>query len=108
MAYLCLLAAASAAQGYPTSIVVDQRGKGDYTSIQPAIDNAKAFPDQRITIYIRPGVYKEKVFAVPKLEIVKIIYMKGANHIYHPVTCPFKGRLKNATNHIYHPDKHHI
>lgn len=61
MACLCLLAAASAAQGYPTAIVVDQRGKGDYTSIQPAIDNAKAFPDQRITIYIRPGVYKEKV-----------------------------------------------
>ena len=36
-------------------------GSGDYTSIQKAIDNCKSFPDKRITIYIKNGIYKEKV-----------------------------------------------
>lgn len=42
-------------------IVVAQDGSGDYTSIQTAINNTKAFPDKRITIFIKNGVYKEKV-----------------------------------------------
>lgn len=36
-------------------------GKGDYTSIQEAIDGAKSFPDQRVIINIKNGVYYEKV-----------------------------------------------
>jgi pectinesterase len=36
-------------------------GTGDYTSIQAAVNDAKAFPPQRITIYIKNGKYHEKV-----------------------------------------------
>lgn len=43
------------------SFVVSKDGKGDYTSIQNAIDNMKAFPPERITILIKNGIYKEKV-----------------------------------------------
>lgn len=42
-------------------IVVAQDGSGDYTSIVEAIKNTKAFPYDRITIFIKNGVYKEKV-----------------------------------------------
>jgi len=57
--------------GYSTSLMVQgdivheirvsKAGHGDHTSIQAAIDAAKAFPDKRIAIYIEDGVYHEKV-----------------------------------------------
>ncbi|MEZ4829893.1 MAG: pectinesterase family protein [Bacteroidia bacterium] len=46
---------------YKTEITVATDGSGDYTSIQEAIDNAKSFPDRRITISIKKGLYREKV-----------------------------------------------
>jgi pectinesterase len=46
---------------YQTKITVAQDGSGDYTSVQAAIDAAKAFPDKRVTIFIKNGVYHEKV-----------------------------------------------
>lgn len=49
------------AQQYATFIMVAQDGSGDFSTIQSAIDASKAFPDQRITIHIKPGIYKEKV-----------------------------------------------
>jgi pectinesterase len=42
-------------------MVVAQDGSGDFTKIQDAIDATKAFPDKRITIFIKNGTYKEKV-----------------------------------------------
>ena len=42
-------------------VVVAQDGSGDYKSIQEAINNAKAFPYDRITIAIKNGIYKEKI-----------------------------------------------
>ena len=36
-------------------------GSGNYTSIQKAIDACKSFPDKRITIHIKNGVYNEKI-----------------------------------------------
>jgi pectinesterase len=36
-------------------------GSGNYTTIQSAIDACKSFPDKRITIHVRNGVYHEKV-----------------------------------------------
>jgi pectinesterase len=42
-------------------MTVAQDGTGDFTSIQSAIDSCKAFPDKRITIFIKNGIYNEKV-----------------------------------------------
>ncbi len=42
-------------------MTVAQDGSGDYTTIQDAINATKAFPDKRITINIKNGVYHEKV-----------------------------------------------
>ncbi|MEQ8525991.1 pectinesterase family protein [Gracilimonas sp.] len=59
--FLGLLASDALAQGYETELVVAKDGSGDYSSIQAAIDDAKSFPYERITILIKNGVYKEKV-----------------------------------------------
>jgi len=50
---------------YATRLTVAKDGTGDYTSIQAAINDAKAFPDEPITIVIRPGIYEEKVRVYP-------------------------------------------
>ena len=41
--------------------VVAQDGSGNFTSIQKAIDACKAFPDARVSIFVKNGNYKEKV-----------------------------------------------
>lgn len=42
-------------------ITVAQDGTGDHSRIQDAIDAARSFPDQRVTIYVKNGTYKEKI-----------------------------------------------
>jgi pectinesterase len=42
-------------------ITVSHDGTGDYTNIQSAVDACKAFPDRRIIIHVRNGIYNEKV-----------------------------------------------
>ncbi|MEP4534710.1 MAG: pectinesterase family protein [Cyclobacteriaceae bacterium] len=46
---------------YATEITVSKNGDGDFESIQEAIYATKTFPDKHVTIYIKNGVYKEKV-----------------------------------------------
>ena len=43
------------------TMTVSQDGKGDFTSIQKAIDASKAFPDKRVTILVKNGIYHEKI-----------------------------------------------
>lgn len=53
--------------------MVDKNGNGDFTTIQEAINAAKAFPSERITIFIKNGVYNEKVkihFWNPKISLI--------------------------------------
>lgn len=45
----------------PFNVTVAKDGSGDYYSIQEAINNSKSFPYERITIFIKNGIYKEKV-----------------------------------------------
>ncbi|UJF28990.1 pectinesterase family protein [Kaistella sp. 97-N-M2] len=40
---------------------VSKDGSGDFVTIQDAINNTKAFPGERITIFIKNGIYKAKV-----------------------------------------------
>ena len=59
--FLFLIVAQPLKAQYANEITVAQDGSGDYRSIQEAIYSAKAFPDKRITIYIKAGIYREKV-----------------------------------------------
>ena len=47
--------------GYALEMTVSPDGDGDYRSLQEAINATKSFPDYRITIHLKKGVYKEKV-----------------------------------------------
>jgi pectinesterase len=49
------------AKDYSKYITVAQDGSGDFTSIQKAIESCKSFPYERITIFIKKGIYHEKV-----------------------------------------------
>lgn len=42
-------------------MIVAKDGSGDFVTIQEAINAAKGFPDKRVTITIKKGVYREKV-----------------------------------------------
>lgn len=44
-----------------TKITVAQDGSGDFTSIQEAINQCHAYPYEQITIFIKNGIYNEKV-----------------------------------------------
>ena len=43
------------------NMVVAQDGTGHFSSIQEAVNSAKAFPYQRVFIHIKKGIYPEKV-----------------------------------------------
>lgn len=42
-------------------VVVAQDGTGHFATIQDAINDAKSFPYDRLTIFVKDGIYKEKV-----------------------------------------------
>ncbi|WP_434036466.1 pectate lyase [Formosa sp. 4Alg 33] len=55
------------------NVTVAQDGSADYNNIQDAINNSKAFPYDRITIFIKKGIYREKVHVYewnPKITLI--------------------------------------
>lgn len=52
-------------QQYKYIFTVAKDGSGDFTYIQDAVDAMRVYPLQRITLYIKNGVYKEKVVLPP-------------------------------------------
>ena len=55
----------SVAQGqdpkYPSLLIVAQDGSGNYKTIQEAVNSVRDLGQKRVTIYIRKGVYHEKL-----------------------------------------------
>lgn len=58
---LILLCCSTLYGQYKTEIYVAKDGSGDFTTIQEAVDETKSFPDVPITIFIKNGIYNEKV-----------------------------------------------
>lgn len=55
-------------------IVVDQKGKGDFTTLQEAINSVRAFdPDFHTTIFVKEGIYYEKIIIPDYLRDLTII-----------------------------------
>ncbi|MEJ5963786.1 pectinesterase family protein [Pedobacter immunditicola] len=42
-------------------IVVAKDGSGDFKTVQDAVNSVRDFSEQKVVIYIKPGVYKEKL-----------------------------------------------
>lgn len=64
LAFLCLLSFSAEAK-HATQMTVAKDGSGDYDSIQAALNNTKSFPDKHITIFIKNGIYNEKIRVFP-------------------------------------------
>lgn len=64
---LCTLMAISRANPDPTHMTaailirVDQSGKGDYRKIQDAINAVPSNNSELVFIWVKPGIYKEKI-----------------------------------------------
>lgn len=61
------------AQERQDTIVVSRDGMGNFRTLQEAIESARAFMDYTVTIYVRNGVYKEKVIVPSWVENIDII-----------------------------------
>lgn len=59
--FMGILWLTAASAQYEISLYVAADGSAKYKAIQAAIDDAKAFPSTRITIFIKAGIYNEKV-----------------------------------------------
>lgn len=72
---LLLLSVVSAAwaQERQDTIVVSRDGTGNFHTLQEAIESARAFMDYTVTIYVKNGVYKEKVIVPSWVENIDII-----------------------------------
>ena len=72
---LLLLSVVSAAwaQERQDTIVVSRDGTGTFRTLQEAIESARAFMEYTITIYVKNGVYKEKVIVPSWVENIDII-----------------------------------
>lgn len=72
---LLLLSVVSAAwaQERQDTIVVSRDGTGNFCTLQEAIESARAFMDYTVTIYVKNGVYKEKVIVPSWVENIDII-----------------------------------
>ena len=72
---LLLLVAVSGtwSQERQDTIVVSRDGTGNFRTLQEAIESARAFMDYTVTIYVRNGVYKEKVIVPSWVENIDII-----------------------------------
>lgn len=46
---------------YPSSLTVAQDGSGDYRTIQEAVNAVRDLSQVRVNIYIKPGIYQEKL-----------------------------------------------
>ena len=72
---MLLLSVVSAAwaQERQDTIVVSRDGTGNFRTLQEAIESARAFMDYTVTIYVKNGVYKEKVIVPSWVENIDII-----------------------------------
>lgn len=58
---------------YKRDIVVARDGTGDYRTISEAIEAIRAFMDYKVNVYIKRGVYKEKIVVPAWLENVEFV-----------------------------------
>ena len=58
---------------YKREITVASDGSGDYSTLTEALEGIRAFMDYKVTVTLRPGVYREKVVIPAWLEHVEFV-----------------------------------
>src|SRR6187551_1090340 len=85
-------------QEYKTSYTIAQDGSGDYKTLQEALDVCKAFPDKRIVIKLKPGIYKEKIEVHSWTTNISLIGEKPENTIISFDDYSGKGNINTFTS----------
>ena len=105
---LALAAGASAADKYdnPDTIVVARDGTGEFRTVSEAVEVCRAFMEYHKVIYVKKGIYKEKLIIPQWLTNIEILgedrdatvitYDDHAN-IVNPLTCKGMGTFRTYT-----------
>ena len=94
---LILLFSLSNAKAFKADLVVSQDGKGDYTTIQAALDAAPSQASERFIIFIKKGVYHEKLY----IEKSNIILIGEDRHSTQIVYAELRSNWKTTHNDDY-------
>ena len=71
----------------PDTLVVSRDGTGEFRTIDEAIEVCRAFMDYTKVIYVKKGVYKEKLIIQMEQIDEKINLNGGAIALGHPLGC---------------------
>src|SRR4051794_26244787 len=58
---------------YPSSFTVAQDGSGNFKTIQEAVNAGRDLSQQQVTIYIKKGVYHEKLVLPPEKTNISLV-----------------------------------
>ncbi|SOD14421.1 pectinesterase [Pedobacter xixiisoli] len=98
--FLFLLSTAgfSYAQDYPKELTVAQDGSGQYKTIQEAVMAVRDYSDVQVNIYIKKGVYKEKL-VIPAQKIrIRLVGEDKNNTIITYDDYSGKGKINTYTS----------
>ncbi len=73
MGFLLAVCVGMEAQERKDTLVVSRDGTGDFRTVQEAVESARAFMDYTVTVYVKKGIYKEKVIIPSWLENIELI-----------------------------------
>ena len=59
--FISLFSLSATAQTYPPTITVAQDGSGNYKTIQEAVNSVRDLGQKRVSIFIKKGIYREKL-----------------------------------------------
>jgi pectinesterase len=76
LCFLSIIVLQAQPKVYPSKFTVAQDGSGDFKTIQEAVNAVRDHSEQKVTITIKPGIYKEKL-VIPTWK--RNIILKGEN-----------------------------
>jgi pectinesterase len=98
--WCCLVVfSASKAQDYPKELKVAKDGSGNYTTIQAAVMAVRDYSDVPVNIYIKAGVYKEKLVIPSQKTKIRLIGENKENTIITYDDYSGKGNINTYTSH---------
>ncbi len=83
LAYLVTFGPSTYGAGKKFDVVVDWKGNGDFKSIQAALNSISAGGSERKTIFVRNGLYNEKVF-ITRSNVVLAGESRDSTRIVYP------------------------
>jgi pectin methylesterase-like acyl-CoA thioesterase len=79
--YMILLCVCASIKGYAYDLTVAKDGSGNYTTVQAAIDAAPTNATAAYTIFIKNGIYKEKITVASNKTFITLVGESVANVI---------------------------